>query len=69
MEIPDTEAVIEASYMKAINMRKYQRMMYLRRKEKMRVLEEAKLKEKSQKLKEQILASGGILQSSPNASP
>jgi len=69
MEIPDTEAVIEASYMKAINMRKYQRMMYLRRKEKMRVLEEAKLKEKSQKLKEQILASGGILQSSPTASP
>jgi hypothetical protein len=68
METIDTEEANEATYMKSIQMRKYQRMMYLRRKEKMRVTEEERLKEKSQKLKEQILASGGILQSSPDVS-
>lgn len=69
METRDTEDANDTSYLKSIQMRKYQRMMYLRRKEKMRVTEEARLKEKAQKLKEQILASGGILQSCPDVSP
>lgn len=61
MELPDETD--DQSHLKTIQMKKYQRMMYLRRKSKLKALEEAKLKEKSDRLKQQILDAGGILQS------
>jgi hypothetical protein len=62
MKLPDeTEGL--SHILKNVQTKKYQRIMYLRRKSKLKALEEAKLKEKSERLKQQILASEGILQS------
>jgi hypothetical protein len=49
---------------KAVERRRYQRRAYLRRKQRYREMYESRLTERAEKLKRDILESGGVLYSS-----
>lgn len=61
----DSILVVTPEVQAMIRKKKYQKRAYLRRKEKSRVLAEIRLKEKAERVKQSILAGGGLLQSLP----
>ena len=61
----NTPLVVPPEVQAVVRKRQYQRRAYLRRKEKSRVLAEVRLEEKAERVKREILAAGGVLQSLP----